>query len=110
MPKEPTPPTEAEVTALGARVLAYLERHPKAADTWEGIASWWLQVEPSVQPEAIRAALDRLVAAGSLAARRLPSAQWLYSAAPGRTAVRESRKLNPTGRTGNDEDGNPRRE
>lgn len=52
-------------------ILEYLARHPGAQDTFEGIAEWWL-LERWVRHETgeVRAALDRLVAAGRLGQRR----------------------------------------
>jgi hypothetical protein len=48
-------------------VLAYLDEHPKAMDTLEGISKWWLerqQVRLAVQ--TIAGTLTRLVARGEL--------------------------------------------
>lgn len=51
------------VERLAGEVLRYLQRHPNAADTVEGIAQWWIARQRLVETRAqVRAALDRLVA------------------------------------------------
>jgi len=37
----------AEERELGLAILRYLESHPEAKDTLEGIAQWWLMQERS---------------------------------------------------------------
>lgn len=56
--------TEEEASATRARdiaraVLRYLETHPEAKDTLEGIARWWLERERS---ERLLAEVERAVA------------------------------------------------
>ena len=56
--------------ALARKILGYLERHPQAQDTLEGIAQWWLlEQEIRVQISRVKASLDWLVK-GRLVARR----------------------------------------
>jgi hypothetical protein len=43
------------------RIQQYIEAHPEAADTAEGIATWWLSGLPA---PAVQAALDDLVRRG----------------------------------------------
>jgi len=53
----------AEIARLAAEVLRYLQRHPGAADTVEGIAEWWIakqRLEDNLM--RVQAAVDRLVA------------------------------------------------
>ena len=46
-------------------VLAYLEAHPSAADTLEGITAWWLeQRQIRFGVEIVSGALERLITAG----------------------------------------------
>jgi hypothetical protein len=48
-------------------VLAYLEAHPSAADTLEGITAWWLeQRRIRYGVEIVSGALERLITAGSV--------------------------------------------
>jgi hypothetical protein len=83
MASDPHSVADAETAATAERVLDYLRRHRRAADTWEGIATWWLAEGPETKPEAVRAALEGLAAAGLVKARRLPTGEWLYGAAFG---------------------------
>lgn len=65
---------------IQAAVLGYIGAHPNAADTLDGIARWWLPQQRYVTAQArIQAALERLVADGSLQLRRLPDGTALYS-------------------------------
>ena len=64
---------------------AHLRSHDKAADTIEGVARWWLGTEcEAIAPEALRIALCRLVKAGALQRRELPSGDtlWYASSSP----------------------------
>ena len=48
-------------------VLAYLEAHPSAADTLEGITAWWLeQRRIRYGVEIVSGALERLITSGSV--------------------------------------------
>jgi hypothetical protein len=48
-------------------VLAYLEAHPSAGDTLEGITAWWLeQRRIRYGVEIVSGALERLIIAGSV--------------------------------------------
>ncbi|TAM62908.1 MAG: hypothetical protein EPN49_03170 [Rhodanobacter sp.] len=61
-------------------LLAYLRRHPRAADTLRGIVNWWLprqHYESGCQ--RIERALDTLVAKGELRRDRLPDGEVLYA-------------------------------
>jgi hypothetical protein len=61
-------------------VLAYLHRHPNAADTLEGIVSWWLpQQRYEIEHERVRRALDHLFANGELSSYHLPDGAVLYA-------------------------------
>lgn len=60
-------------------VLSYLQRHPQAADTLDGIVRWWLpQQRYSVAQTRIEAALRRLLSQGLIRQRRLPTGDALY--------------------------------
>lgn len=61
-------------------VLSFLDRHPQAADTLEGIANWWLPQQRYVTAEArIEAVLRQLVMEGALQMRRLPDGTPIYT-------------------------------
>jgi len=48
-------------------VLAYLEAHPSAADTLEGITAWWLeQRRIRYGVEIVSGALERLISNGAV--------------------------------------------
>ena len=48
-------------------VLAYLEAHPSAADTLEGITDWWLeQRRVRYGVEIVSGALERLISNGAV--------------------------------------------
>ena len=50
---------EAEISEspLAIKILDYFRRHPRAKDSVEGIAKWWVDDDPV----AVRNALDSLV-------------------------------------------------
>ncbi|HEV8332250.1 MAG TPA: hypothetical protein VGQ22_12570 [Steroidobacteraceae bacterium] len=53
------------VSEVAAAIVRHLEEHPNAADTEEGIRSWWL--EPgSASAADVSGALERLIRAGSV--------------------------------------------
>jgi hypothetical protein len=61
-------------------VLAYLQHHPDAADTLDGIASWWLpQQRYETERERIERVLSVLVERGELRCDRLPDGAALYA-------------------------------
>lgn len=67
-------------TRLRKAILRYIYEFPLAADTAEGILASWLPRQGfECAPDHIAAVLERLVADGSLLARRLPDGQILYS-------------------------------
>ena len=61
-------------------VLSFLDRHPQAADTLEGIADWWLPQQRYVTAKArIEAVLRQLVIQGALRMRHLPDGTAIYT-------------------------------
>lgn len=62
---------EATRARVAGEVLEYLEQHPDAQDTLEGVCDWWLlerRIRRTVRE--VEAALGELVAKGFVAARR----------------------------------------
>jgi len=63
---------EAVVRAVADEIARYLDRHPKAADSAEGIRRWWIgrqRLEESLA--ATQCALDYLERQGVVAKKRL---------------------------------------
>lgn len=77
---------DAETAWAMRGIRAYLRRHPRAADTRDGIARCWLRCGLYCHPQSVQQALDRLVAAGTLGIYPLPSGEPLYYATPPRGA------------------------
>jgi hypothetical protein len=68
------------VQAIARDIEAYLAVHPDAADSAEGIQRWWLAstlTEESL--DQVRAALERLAAAGRVTRHVLPDGRVVYS-------------------------------
>jgi Fe2+ or Zn2+ uptake regulation protein len=72
-------PPDAVVLAL----LAYLARHPQAADTLAGVARWWVGDDCRYSLEQVRRALDQLVEGGELRRERLADGTDWYAGAAG---------------------------
>jgi hypothetical protein len=63
-------------------IVAYLEKHPAALDTPEGICRWWLRPTGSEEDVAtVEQALEELVATGEMRRRLLPDGGVVYLAA-----------------------------
>ncbi len=61
-------------------VLAYLDGHPQAADTLQGIVNWWLPRQRYERDrQRIEQALGALVTQGKLHRRPLPGGDTLYA-------------------------------
>lgn len=67
------------VQAVADSLVAYVTRHPEAADSIEGIRRWWLPAGTVASAADVQAALNRLVLAEILVTRRLPDRGVLYS-------------------------------
>lgn len=62
-------------------IVRYLEAHPLATDTAEGVAQWWLTGgEAALPPTLVRAALESLADAGIVSRRTLPDGTVMYGA------------------------------
>lgn len=72
---------ELRIAQLRDEILKYLRAHPKAADTVEGIGSWWLprqRYEEDVQ--RVQQALDELAERGLVAKTTVADGTILYKA------------------------------
>jgi hypothetical protein len=64
---------------IAGRILDYLQKHPDAGDTLEGIASWWLglqQIEISVNE--VKDALNDLVEEGVIGMHKAGEGTVIY--------------------------------
>ncbi len=60
-------------------ILHYLSQHPEAADSLEGIASWWLPPSnQSIHADVVQAALTLLVKEQRIALIELADGRTLY--------------------------------
>ena len=50
-------------------ILRYLDKHPHAADTSEGIAKWWVPMNSHADIDTVRSALARLESQGVVSRR-----------------------------------------
>jgi hypothetical protein len=61
-------------------VLSYLDRHPDAADSLDGIVQWWLPRQRyEIERERIEAVLEVLVKKGLLVKSRLVDGTVVYA-------------------------------
>ncbi len=68
---------------IARRILDYLRKHPKAGDTLEGIAKWWMLRQRLTESlEVVDQALRRLKAQGLIFERRGADARAVYVARP----------------------------
>jgi hypothetical protein len=68
---------------VAGQVTRYLDAHPDASDTVEGIARWWLARQRlDDAKEIVRVALDLLVDRGVLRTRTLPGGVTLFEKRP----------------------------
>ena len=66
---------------LERRILEYLETHPQATDTLEGIARFWLSGTCDDREQVERIVTD-LVDRGLMRRRLKPDGEWLYLRKP----------------------------
>jgi len=59
--------TEREAPELMRQILRYLDAHPDALDTADGIAKWWVYADG----KAVEKAIERLMQKGILQRRKL---------------------------------------
>lgn len=67
---------EDRVSNVAQEIEHYLESHPQAADSLEGIASWWISRQRiRSELEVVRAALERLSYAGIVVTKQAKGKQ-----------------------------------
>ena len=67
-----------EVSRLAKEIAVYLNAHPQARDTAEGISEYWLPQGTPRSRDDVLLALQMLVEEGSLEARPLPDGKLAY--------------------------------
>ena len=88
-------PSECE--AVMQAIRDYLNVHPHAADSIEGVASWWLAGVPHGGGlPLVEQALAGLIEAGVVSAGRSLTGRVIYSANPHETGVSDSRHRRET--------------
>lgn len=68
-----------EVSEIVRQIQSYLEEHPAAGDTLEGISMWWVQrqrVNETVT--SVYEALQELEASGLVLERKAPDGKTIY--------------------------------
>jgi hypothetical protein len=75
--------THSERTIVIAGIIErYVNDHPRAADTPEGIRSWWVSHQSYAESlDDVQNALDYLVALGRLSRVALPDGAMIYARA-----------------------------
>lgn len=59
-------PSRTSLSQVREAILAYLQQHPGAADTAQGIACWWLPETLRGDEETVAKALETLMAEGHI--------------------------------------------
>lgn len=71
---------DKNVLAVAKEIQSYLDKHPNAADSAEGVMRWWLsqqRFEESMQ--IVQAALELLVSKGNVDRAVTPGGRAVYS-------------------------------
>ncbi len=70
---------DARIDALAETIRDYLNKHPNAADTLEGVATWWLSGNADAQwLSDVRCAMERLIERGNVARYTLRDGTVIY--------------------------------
>ncbi|WEN13744.1 hypothetical protein PY254_10860 [Rhodanobacter sp. AS-Z3] len=73
-------PEHADCCEVECAVLGYLAQHPDAADTLDGIVSWWLPTQRyEAERQCVEKALEHMVERGQLCRDHLPGGSVLYA-------------------------------
>jgi hypothetical protein len=76
------PQVDRRARRIEELVGRYITDHPNAADTAEGIRTWWIAADmPDASRAEVQAAADQLVADGTLSRTTLPDGTLLYARA-----------------------------
>ena len=67
------------IALIAEQIMNYLKSHPKAADSVEGVARWWLRRQQYEDAKhRVRKALDYLVTRGLVSKMRLADGNIVY--------------------------------
>ena len=70
----------ARIDAVAGEIRRYLDAHPDAADTVDGVLQWWLPAaSAAVSREIVEHALDTLVAKGDIVRRTHADGTVIYA-------------------------------
>ncbi len=73
------PKDEQEIKRVAREIESYLQSHPAAADSLEGVAKWWLTLQRFNDALAIvQEALDYLISNGRVARAKNPDGTFIY--------------------------------
>ena len=68
-----------DITSLAEEIVRYLENHPNAADTVNGITNWWITRQRYEESAArVRLALEFLEKEKKITKRELPGKEIVY--------------------------------
>ncbi|MGP0628528.1 hypothetical protein ACTRW9_02350 [Nitrospina sp. 32_T5] len=68
-----------ELSRIILDIQGYLEKHPRASDTPEGVMHWLARQRYENMLELVGQALERLVQEGVMEKRKMPDGRWVYS-------------------------------
>ena len=71
---------DQRIDDVAMEIGRYLRAHPDAADTAEGVRQWWLADSVAVAMAIVDAALEKLIAQGTVRMRVLADGTRIYSA------------------------------
>ena len=72
---------QREIEHVADTIRAYLDTHPSASDSLDGVLQWWLDpLGTRVSPVVATAALERLIRLGVVESRPLPDGGRLFAA------------------------------
>lgn len=74
----PSVSREERIAAVMHGILDYLDKHPKASDTWRGVELWLRDLPEVPSSEIIELALERLAEQGQIAAHRMAGGTVVY--------------------------------
>ncbi len=75
-------PATPDVSRLAREIECYLQAHPRAADSLEGVVEWWLpRGETKRETSTVQHAVEQLVGKGVVRKTVLLDGRTLYAAA-----------------------------
>jgi hypothetical protein len=103
--RDRTVPTDSKRTiAIAEAIDRYVEEHPNAADTPEGVRSWWIaRHSPGASLEDVQKALDYLVARSRLARFTLADGTAVYGRRRSRAGELELHSVQSAGPAQNEQ-------